>query len=170
VNTFLRSQPLQTLQQLLLFRAFDSSSPQTSSQCIVSRPNSDHGISRSRLFIAEHEQSSQDIYSVFFRVAFSSKSHPTDHVPTSSNQPLPLPLIHQSLALIFTLPFCSVCRVEQIVDIASHTAPASWWRRVNPLEREPCAGQLPPTFVVVGVVAAAIACVVAGSTACGRFV
>lgn len=89
------------------------------------------------------------------------------HLPTSLDQPLPLPLVHHPLTLVLALPLCSICRVEQIVHITSHAAPARRRRRINPLEREPRAGQLPPAFAVARVIAAAIARVVAGSTACG---
>jgi hypothetical protein len=91
--------------------------------------------------------------------------------PTSSNQPLPLPLIHYPLTLVLALSLRSIRRVEQIVHITSHAASTGRWRRINPFEREPWTRQLPPAFIVARIIAAtAIARVVAESTACGRFV
>ena len=150
------------------------------------------GSNSSKILVAYYQarSSSQDIHSDSFTFAFSPPPPPppqitqpcrgtdkhvvvptnTSIIPTSSNQPLPLPLIHHPLTLVLALPFCSIGGIQQVVHITSHAAPASRRRRVNPLKRESRSGQLPSTFGVVRVVAAAIARVVAGSTACGRLV
>jgi hypothetical protein len=125
-------------------------------------------------------KSLKDIYSDLFHITFSSSNQLVlrrrrasprgKQLSVSLHQPFPLPLVHHSLAIILALPLCSICRIEQVVCVTSHTAPACRRCRINPLEWESSTWQLPSSLVIVGVVITAKARAVAGSTACGRFV
>lgn len=86
---------------------------------------------------------------------------------TNLKQPLPLPLVHRPLALIFALPLRRIRRIKQVVHIASHAAPARRRRRINALERESRARQLPAGLIAITVAAAAKASSEAWSTAAG---
>lgn len=66
-----------------------------------------------------------------------------------SEQPLPLPLLHRPIAIVLAFPLSSIRRVEQIVHIARHTAPASRRRSIDSLEGESRARQLPTRVVAV---------------------
>ena len=72
-----------------------------------------------------------------------------------SKQPLPLPLLQNSVTIVFAFPLRRIRRVEQIVHIACHTAPASRRRSINALEREPGARQLPARIIAVCISTAA---------------
>ena len=100
-------------------------------------------------------------------ITFQYIIFPSLDINTNLKQSLPLPLIHRSLAFILALPLRRIRRVKQVVHIASHTAPAGRRCRINALEGESRAGQLPAGLVAICVTAAAEASSKARSTTAG---
>ena len=93
---------------------------------------------------------------------------PSLDINTNLKQSLPLPLIHRPLTLIFTLPLRRIRRIKQVVYITSHAAPARRRRRIDALEGESRARQLPAGLVAVCVSTATEASSEARSTTAGR--
>ena len=90
------------------------------------------------------------------------------YINNNLEQPLSLPLVRRPLALIFAFPLCCVGRIEQVVHIASHAAPACGRRRINALERESRPGQLPAGLIAIRIAAATETSSEAWSTAARR--
>lgn len=116
---------------------------------------------------SKYKTASPTRYLVNSPITFQYIIFPSLDINTNLKQSLPLPLIHRSLAFILALPLRRICRVKQVVHIASHTAPAGRRCRINALEGESRAGQLPARLVAICVTAAAKASSEARSTTAG---